>query len=221
MAQRVPLCVREATRTDAGALIALWSASLDHADSAALPSQFGVAPWREPSVAEAEAAVDHHLSSSDTRLWVAVAGEEIVGVSAALWRTMSPIHLTRMVVITELEVLPSWRRRSVASLLLASATAWAEELDSEIVVAFAGHRQRESARFLTKLGFAQVVTARVVQASVLRARLAARAPQARGTASRGTARTIVVRRALRRRHRARSTAIEAPESVDSGDLGAP
>lgn len=225
MPHRVPLLVRLATREDAAALVTLWRDSIDDADTGPLRAQTGTGPWHEPSPEEAAAAIAEHSAHTDKRLWVAVIDDEVVGVLAALWRTVTPLHIARMVIVTDLEVAPRWRRRSVATTLLGAATAWAEELDSEVVVTFAGHRQRDSARFLARLGFAQTITARAVQTSVLRARLTARSAQTRttqvrGTTSRGTMRKIAVRRALRRRRPDAEGAADLPAlpvATDRGD----
>ncbi len=68
MSARTPIVLRDADRNDAAALVALWSecaaASRDEG-SEAFTQQ---ALWREPGVAEAEAALELNLAQSDKRI---------------------------------------------------------------------------------------------------------------------------------------------------------
>ncbi len=108
--------------------------------------------------------------------------------------TLTPISLTRVLVVSEIQVCPRFRRRSVASMLLAAAASHGEENNCEIVVASIPVHSREPHRYLTKIGFNQVAVVRAIQASKLRSRLTTKA-----TNSRDTGKLIAVRRTLRRR----------------------
>lgn len=194
MSARTSIVLRDADRDDAGALIALWNecaaASLDEG-SEAFTQQ---ALWREPGVAEARAALDINLDQVGKRIIVALADEEIVGATVFSVTTLTPISLTRVLVVTEIQVSPRFRRRSVASMLLSAAASHGEDNNCEIVVASIPAHSREPHRYLAKIGFNQIAILRAIQASKLRSRLSGKA-----TNSRDTGKLIAVRRTLRRR----------------------
>lgn len=194
MSARSPIVMRDAEREDAAALVALWAecagASLDEG-SEAFTQQ---ALWREPGVAEAAAALELNLAQPNKRIVLAEVDGEIVGATVFAISTLTPINLTRVLVVTEIQVCPRFRRRSVASMLLAAAASHGEEHNCEIVVASIPVHSREPHRYLTKIGFNQVAVVRAIQASKLRSRLATKA-----TNSRDTGKLIAVRRTLRRR----------------------
>ncbi len=197
MAGRPPVELRDADRHDAAALIALWrecaAASSDEGSEAFTQQTL----WREPGVAEAAAAIDLHLGKPDKRIIVAESEGEIVGATVCDLSTVTPINLTKILVVTEIQVSPRYRRRSVAMTLLSAVASYGEENGCEFVVASIPAHAREPNRYLTKLGFNQIAVLRAIQASKLRSRLSTKA-----TNSRDTGRMIAVRRTLRRRARA-------------------
>lgn len=194
MSARNPIVLRDADRDDAAALISLWSecaAASQDEGSEAFTQQ---ALWREPGVAEAAAALDVNLGQPNKRIVVAVADEEIVGATVFSLNTLTPISLTRVLIVTEIQVSPRYRRRSVASMLLSAAAHHGEDHNCEIVVASIPVHSREPQRYLAKIGFNQIAIVRAIQASKLRSRLSGKA-----TNSRDTGKLIAVRRTLRRR----------------------
>jgi GNAT superfamily N-acetyltransferase len=198
MSSRHPIVLRDAEREDAAALIALWSecaAASQDEGSEAFTQQ---ALWREPGVAEAAEALDLSLIRTDKRIIVALADGEIIGATVCTLGTITPITLTRMLIVTEIQVSPRYRRRNVASTLLSAAATYGEENNCELVVAAIPSYAREPHRYLTKIGFNQVAVLRAIQASKLRSRLTTKA-----TNSRDTGKLIAVRRTLRRRQGAR------------------
>ncbi len=108
--------------------------------------------------------------------------------------TLTPISLTRVLIVTEIQVSPRFRRRSVASMLLVGRRHHGEDHNCEIVVASIPAHSREPHRYLAKIGFNQIAIVRAIQASKLRSRLSGKA-----TNSRDTGKLIAVRRTLRRR----------------------
>lgn len=194
MSARPHIVLRDADREDASALIALWrecaGASRDEG-SEAFTQQ---ALWREPGVVEAAAALDLSLSRPDKRIIVAIVDGEIVGATVCDVSTLTPINLTRILIVTEIQVSPRFRRKSVAMTLLSAAATYGEEHNCEIVVAAIPVHSREPHRYLTKIGFNQIAVLRAIQASKLRSRLTSKA-----TNSRDTGKLIAVRRTLRRR----------------------
>ena len=194
MSSRHPIVVRDADREDAAALIALWSecaASSRDEGSEAFTQQM---LWREPDVPEAAAALEFALRAPDKRIILALQDGEIVGATVCDIRTLTPVNMDRVLVVTELQVSPRFRRRTVASTLLSAALSYGEERDCEMVIASIPAHAREPNRYLTKIGFNQIAVLRGIQASKLRSRLSSRA-----TKSRDTGKLIAVRRTMRRR----------------------
>lgn len=202
MAARPPIVLRDADREDAAALINLWRDCAETSRNEGVDVLSSTALWCEPGVAEAAAALELNLGNPDKRIIVALVEGEIVGAVMLDISTTTPINLTRVLVITELQVLPAYRRKSVATTLLSAAANYGEEFNCEVVAALTPAHPREPNRFLTKLGFSQVSVVRATQASMLRSKLSTKA-----TNSRDTGRLIAVRRTLRRRQ------------LDSGNIG--
>lgn len=194
MPARPYICLREADRNDAAALIALWAECADAGLDEGSEAFTQQALWREPGVAEAAAALELNLAQPNKRIVVAVSDDEVIGAVVCSVNTLTPITLTRLLLVTEIQVSPRFRRRSVASTLLAAAATYGEEHNCEIVVASIPAHSREPHRYLTKIGFNQVAVVRAIQASKLRSRLTTKA-----TNSRDTGKLIAVRRTLRRR----------------------
>lgn len=193
MAARPPVTLRDATVEDAGALIALWASSAAAADdgSELLAQQL----WREPDPAEAAEALAFNAANRARRIIVAVdEADQVVGAIVGDLATLTPISRSRILIVTDLQVDPAFRRKSVGSVLLSAMAAHAEEQGCEITLASVSSQARESHRYLTKLGFNQIAVLRAVQTSRLRARL-----DDKMISTRGTARLLAVRRTLRRR----------------------
>lgn len=194
MAARPAIVLRDADREDAAALINLWRdcAETSRKDGSDLFSKTVL--WREPGVAEAAAALELNLANPGRRIVVALIGGEVVGAAMCDISTTTPVNLTRVLVVTELQVLPAFRRKSVATTLLSAVANYGEDFNCEVVATLTPAHAREPNRFLTKLGFSQVSVVRATQASLLRSKLSTKA-----TNSRDTGRLIAVRRTLRRR----------------------
>jgi len=198
MSGRPHIVLRDAAREDAAALIALWSECAGAGQDEGSEAFVQQALWREPGVAEAASALELNLARPDKRVIVALADGELIGATVCDISTLTPITLTRVLVVTEIQVSPRYRRRSVASTLLSAAATYGEEHNCEIVVAAIPVQSREPHRYLTKIGFSQIAVLRAIQSSKLRSRLTTKA-----TNSRDTGKLIAVRRTLRRRTDAR------------------
>lgn len=194
MSARPHIVLRDAVRDDAAALVALWSECVGASQDEGSEAFTQQALWRQPGIAEAAAALELSLSRPDKRIIVALVDEEIVGATVCDISTLTPINLTKVLLVTEIQVSPRFRRRSVASTLLSAASTYGEDHNCEIVVAAIPAHAREPHRYLTKIGFNQIAVLRAIQASKLRSRLSTKA-----TNSRDTGRLIAVRRTLRRR----------------------
>jgi GNAT superfamily N-acetyltransferase len=198
MSGRAPIVLRDAEREDAAALVSLWAECAGAGRDEGSEAFTQQALWREPGVAEAAAALEYNLDKADRRIIIALVEGDIVGATVCTIGTLTPINLTRILIVTEIQVSPRHRRRSVASTLLSAAASYGEEHNCEIVVAAVPVHSREPHRYLTKIGFSQIAVLRAIQASKLRSRLTTRA-----TNSRDTGKLIAVRRTLRRRTDAR------------------
>jgi len=194
MAARPLIVLRDADREDAAALIFLWRECAESAREEGSNVLSSTALWREPGVAEAAAALELNLANADKRIIVALVEGGVVGAVSCDISTTTPVNLTRVLVVNELQVLPSFRRKSVATTLLSAAANYGEEFNCEVVATLTPAHAREPNRFLTKLGFSQVSVVRATQASMLRSKLSTKA-----TNSRDTGKLIAVRRTLRRR----------------------
>jgi N-acetylglutamate synthase-like GNAT family acetyltransferase len=194
MSARPPIVLRDAVRDDASALVALWSECAGAGQDQGSEAFTQQALWREPGIAEAEAALELTLSRPDKRIIVALVDDEIIGATVCGISTLTPINLTKVLIVTEIQVSPRFRRKSVATTLLSAASTHGEDHNCEIVVAAIPAHSREPHRYLTKIGFNQIAVLRAIQSSKLRSRLSTKA-----TNSRDTGRLIAVRRTLRRR----------------------
>ena len=193
MGTRAQIVLRDADREDAAALVHLWS------ECAAVGAERNVEAfthqslWREPGIAEAAEAIELNLARPGKRIMVALIEGEIVGATVCDLSTLTPISLTRVLLVTEIQVSPRFRRRSVASSLLSAVSAYGEEHHCQIVVAAIPAQAREPNRYLTKLGFTQIAVLRAISPTKLQSRLGAKSH------SRDTGKLIAVRRTLRRR----------------------
>ncbi|MCW2839616.1 MAG: hypothetical protein JWR55_1099 [Aeromicrobium sp.] len=194
MSARPHIVLRDADRGDAAALVALWSECAGSSRDEGSEAFTQQALWREPGVVEAASALDLALAVPSKRIIVALVEGEIIGATVCSLSTLTPISLTRILIVTEIQVSPRFRRRSVASTLLSAAASYGEEHNCEIVLAAIPVHSREPHRYLTKIGFNQVAVLRAIQSSKLRSRLTMMA-----TNSRDTGKLIAVRRTLRRR----------------------
>ncbi len=194
MTGRSPVVLRDADPEDAAALVALWTECASSGEDDGAEAFTHQSLFREPSVAEAASAIELNLVKPEKRIIVALVDGEVVGATVCDVTTLTPITLTRILLVTDIQVSPRHRRRSIASTLLSAAATYGEEHDCEIVVAAIPLMAREPHRYLTKIGFTQVAAVRAIQASRLRSRLSSKA-----THSSSTGKLIAVRRTLTRR----------------------
>ncbi|PJJ55973.1 acetyltransferase (GNAT) family protein [Mumia flava] len=188
---RLPIDVREARPDDASELIDLWRRCVSEARAG--EPHHGVLDRPPPTPEEAAEALRYGAACHDRSLYVATCGGRVAGALHLSVAQVSPIHVERTPVVSDLLVHPDFRRRGVASALLATVAEVADDVDSEMVFAWAPSASRDAHRFLTRLGFGQYATVRAARVRVLAARSAIRT-----TSSKGAGRLIAVRRSLRR-----------------------
>lgn len=193
MHMRAPIEVRPADIEDAGELIALWEAVLcDSADGLDIWRQFG--RQDPPSVAEAANVLEFNRDHHGRLVLIALIEGELVGAAAADVTTVSMLMGPKVLVVSDLQVHPEHRRRSVASSLLRAMAAHAEARECHLVVASLPSTAKEPNRFLAKIGFSQMAVLRGISLPRLHARLATQS-----SGSRETGRLVAMRRSLRRR----------------------
>ena len=161
---RTAIVVRPATQDDAEGLAELWTQLRGHGGRGA---QYTPAPTVE-RVLEALVSAD---GDSTARMLVAVSGDAVVGMALAVLAPVSPFISFQVVQVDYLQVRQGFERQGVGKALLASATAYADEVgcDHLLVNVFPG--ARDAHRFYARLGFQPVVTRRMAHVSVLRRRL--------------------------------------------------
>lgn len=163
---RGPIAVRDATPSDADALLGIWSGfSFDEKKTTTRAL---------PPALEVRAAVGRVAADPGERLIVAELDGEIVGVAHLLRSPISPIHVEDAVRVNFLHVLPQHRRRGVGRMLLECAVDWADEKGTEHVLASVASASRDANRFLARLGLVPYLTVRTATVNALRLKLAAR-----------------------------------------------
>jgi GNAT superfamily N-acetyltransferase len=92
----------------------------------------------------------------------------IVGLLVTRCDNIGAIDLTPVLHVSHLLVDARFRRRGVGRQLLAAAVHMADEMGVDHVLATAASGSREGNRYLARIGFAPLVTARIATTSVLR-----------------------------------------------------
>jgi len=159
---RGSVVVRDAVVADASALVAIWE------DFSNVRERFSMAA---ATVEETSRAIVRVETDSAERLLVATLEGVPVGVAHLRRAPLSPIHDEDAVHVGNLHVLTNHRRRGVGTSLLSAATDWAEEKDTEHIVAAVAASARDSNRFLARLGMGQAAVVRASTVARLRARL--------------------------------------------------
>ncbi len=156
---RTPFLVRELAVPDGPALHSLWAAMLP-------------APVRDVGPADyAEHVLQMLAGQRDASVLVAEVDGEVVG-AAYLHRTLpAPVAGAEALQVALLAVTPSRTRRGVGRALVEAAVTQAEALGLENVVVVGGQGDRESNRFLARLGLTSLALLRTAPVAVLRTRL--------------------------------------------------
>jgi GNAT superfamily N-acetyltransferase len=166
---RAQAVVRDAVPGDALALQSIW---LDFA-ATDRPTDRQSRETRETSMVEQiERSILRFETDPSERLLVALVDGEAVGVAHLRRAPLSPMHPDDAVHVGYLHVLSNFRRRGVGKQLLETAADWADEKDSQHIVASVGARNRDANRFLARLGLAQVAVVRASTVVGLRSKLA-------------------------------------------------
>lgn len=193
---RYPVQVREAVPEDAAALIEVWG---DFRRSAADRVSPGAAQ------AEAANAVARIAADPDQRLLVGVLEDKVVGAAHLIRGGVSPIHTETAIHVTHLHVLGTHRRHGVGKALIEAAVTWAEEKDTNHLLAAASVHSRDANRFMARLGLSQIAVVRGASVPALRAKLPVEPPAGARVSSRNhrSVGQVLAQRRLQRRAQAK------------------
>jgi GNAT superfamily N-acetyltransferase len=190
---RCSVTICDAAPDDATALVEVWAASADRAgnvpDAATHAGQ------------EAAAAIARIAADPDQRLLVARVDGHVAGAVHLLRAPVSPVHSDTAVYVMHMQVIEAFRRHGVGRALMEATVCWAEEKNTEHVIAAASVASRDSNRFMARLGLGQVAVVRAATVPALRAKLPVEPPAAArvgGRNHRSVGAVIAQRRSLRR-----------------------
>lgn len=156
---RSPIVIRDARPDDAAVLLDVWADLLPRVVDRSVG----------PPLSEAQAALQRTLDDPHQATLVAEQDGEVIGAAHLTHARMSPIHVEQTVNISHLYVARGARRRGAARILMAAAVDWAEDRSSPTVMTIAPAHERETNRYLARLGFGSVATVRAAAVSALRA----------------------------------------------------
>lgn len=177
---RGQVTVREAGNEDVPALVELW----ETADAERVAT-----------------SVARHAEQVDTRVVVAEVEGEVAGCAYLRVAYVSPLDAEPALHVSHLQVASDHAAGDVGAGLLDSALSWAEERGLSTVLAGSAASDRDTNRFLARLGLGQVGVLRATTAVALRSRLLREETIAPRGLSRGTRRTgqvVAMRRSQRR-----------------------
>ncbi len=188
---RTPFEVRELAVADGLALHALWAGMLPHPVHDVAPAEY------------AEHALGMLEGEKGATVLVAEVGGNVAG-AAYLHRTLlAPVAGAEALQVTLLAVDAKHTRRGVGRALIEAAASHAELLGIDSIVVVGGPGDRETNRFLARLGLGQVAVLRTAPIAALRSRLPAEAGGLKGVArvprrNRQVGQVVAARRTQRR-----------------------
>lgn len=157
--------------------------------------------WETPDAERVAASVARHAETVDTRVLVAEVEGEVAGCAYVRVAYVSPLDAEPALHVSHLQVDPEHQAADVGAGLLESALGWAEERGLGTVLAGSATSDRDTNRFLARLGLGQVGVLRATTAVALRSRLLREESMAPRGIARGTRRTgqvVAMRRSQRR-----------------------
>lgn len=157
--------VRDAVPDDVADLVAMWGEARE--------TTTGRTDRILPQASDAAALSMLRSVSEDpsTRVLVATLDTKVVGLAVLTRSACLPLLAVQSVQLHYLHVRPHARRRGVGRSLVAAAAAWAEECGADQVITNVPPGERETNRFLARLGFGQMAVRRSAPAAALRRRL--------------------------------------------------
>jgi GNAT superfamily N-acetyltransferase len=158
--------VRVAVPDDAAALAEVWR------DLFLAPHGAAGARGAAPDPERVRRRVEDLSADPGRRVFVAEIEGRVVGAVHAVLDRLTPLDEASAVRVSYLHVLADHRRRGVGHALLTTATDWAVSVAADQVVVDSHPGQRDTQRFLARVGLAQLLVQRSAPALVLRRRLA-------------------------------------------------
>ena len=187
---RTPVDVRDLGPQDGPALERLWRD---------LPRP---AEWEQAGDL-AEMVLEALATDPGSRVLVAESAGEVVGTAYLRAARLSPLLTDEMLNVSHLQVEESQTRRGVGRALLEAALTHAEQHGIPSLLVSGAVNDRETNRFLARLGLAQVAVVRGSTVAALRARMPSE-PLMAGRSSRSKqVGQVVAARRLQRRARVR------------------
>ena len=187
---RTPVDVRDLGPQDGPALERLWHDLPRPAD------------WSESNDL-AQVVLTALAEDPGSRVLVAEAGGEVVGTAYLRAARLSPLLSDVMLNVSHLQVEESQTRRGVGRALLEAALTHAEHHGIPTLLVSGSVNDRETNRFLARLGLAQVAVVRGSTVAALRARMPLESLMAvRSSRSKQVGQVVAARR-LQRRSRVR------------------
>jgi GNAT superfamily N-acetyltransferase len=141
----------------------------------------------------------------DQRLLVGLLEDKVVGAAHLIRGGVSPIHTETAIHVTHLHVLGTHRRHGVGKALIEAAVTWAEEKDTNHLLAAASVHSRDANRFMARLGLSQIAVVRGASVPALRAKLPVDPPAGARVSSRNhrSVGQVLAQRRLQRRAQAK------------------
>jgi len=181
--------VRDACPEDAAELLQLWAETSRTGES--LPR----------AQEDAERALASIAAEPDKRLLVAEVGGQVVAALQLTRAQLSPLVVDDVLHTSYLLVRPQHRRHGYAHALMEAAVGWAEEKDISEITA-ATDTNRETNRFLARMGLATMATVRHASTATLRKKLSVERGRVGVGHNRHLAEVLAQRRSMRRRQAA-------------------
>lgn len=157
--------------------------------------------WETPDEDRVATSVERHAEQVDTRVVVADVDGQVAGCAYLRIAFVSPLDSEPAVHVSHLQVDSDLPSADVSAGLLEAALAWAEERGVSALLAGSAAADRDTNRFLARLGLGQVGVLRATTVPALRSRLLREENIAPRGVARGTRRTgqvVAMRRSQRR-----------------------
>jgi GNAT superfamily N-acetyltransferase len=164
---RAHVQVRTAVPDDAPALAAVWRELFASASGHAAARSSAT-----PDPDRVRGRLADLAADPGRRVLVAEVDGVVVGAVHAVLDHLTPLDEATALRLSYLHVLQEHRRRGVGHALLAAAADWAQSVGAEQVVVDSHPGQRDTQRFLARVGLAQLLVQRSAPTLVLRRRLA-------------------------------------------------
>ena len=157
--------------------------------------------WDTPDEERVASSIERHADQVDTRVVVADVDGQVAGCAYLRIAFVFPLDSDPAVHVSHLQVDPDVPSADVGAALLESALGWAEERGVSTLLAGSAATDRESNRFLARLGLSQVGVLRASTVPALRSRLLREetiAPRGLARGTRRTGQVVAMRRSQRR-----------------------